>query len=155
MSSLVPRPLPDFISPGDEATYEACMKSFVPRPLPDFISPGDEATYEAYMKNFVPRPLPDFASPRDEAAYESCLNRSFALQMQNMQHNKVRFLPETATNTMRALHRVFFSAFCPRRGKMRLYGLLGGQVRICVQSMGQTRGIWGNAPPRKFCFMTF
>ena len=87
------------------------MKSFFPRPLPDFISPGDEAMYEACMKNFVPRPLPDFASPRDEATYESCLNRSFALQMQNMQHNKVRFLPKTATNTMRALHRVFFQLF--------------------------------------------
>ena len=133
MSSLVPRPLPDFISPGDEATYEACMKSFVPRPLPDFISSGDEATYEACMKNFVPRPLPDFASPRDEATYESCLNRSFALQMQNMQHNKVRFLPETATNTMRALHRGFFS-FLPKGGQNEIVWIIGGaSTYLCAK----------------------
>ena len=33
---------------------------------------------------------------------------------------------------------------------MRLYGLLGGggggQVCICVQSMWQTRGVWGCSP---------
>ena len=34
---------------------------------------------------------------------------------------------------------------------MRLYGLLGGQIRICVQSMGQTRGVRGHAPLGKFC----
>ena len=40
---------------------------------------------------------------------------------------------------------------------MRLYRLLGEggrgrQIRICVQSMGQTRGVWGHAPPGKFLF---
>ena len=33
---------------------------------------------------------------------------------------------------------------------MRLYGLLGGQAHICVQSMWQTRGgggVQGHAPP--------
>ena len=44
----------------------------------------------------------------------------------------------------------FLSAFCPGGGggggQIRLYGLLGGQVRICVQSMWQTRGIRGYAP---------
>ena len=36
----------------------------------------------------------------------------------------------------------FLSAFCPNGGvgKMRLYGLLRGQVHICVQSMWQTIG---------------
>ena len=43
---------------------------------------------------------------------------------------------------------------------MRLYGLLGGgggggEVRICVQSMGQTRGVREHAPPGKFCLLTF
>ena len=47
----------------------------------------------------------------------------------------------------------FLSAFCPMGGKMRLYGLLGGgQVCICVQSMRQTRGIWGHAPLGNFDF---
>ena len=32
-------------------------------------------------------------------------------------------------------------------GQMRLYGLLGGQVCIRVQSVRQTRGFWGHAPP--------
>ena len=55
--------------------------------------------------------------------------------------------------------RVSFS-FLPKGGgggggKMRLYGLLGGQVRICVQSMGQSRGVWGHGPLGKFCFLTF
>ena len=36
---------------------------------------------------------------------------------------------------------------------MRLYGLLGGQVRICVQSMWQSKGVWGHAPPEKFDFI--
>ena len=44
------------------------------------------------------------------------------------------------------------SAFAPRKGKMRLYELLGGQVRIHLQSMLQTRGIWGHAPPGNFGF---
>ena len=35
---------------------------------------------------------------------------------------------------------------------MRLYGLLGGQVRIHLQSVLQTRGIWGHAPPGNFGF---
>ena len=48
-----------------------------------------------------------------------------------------------------ALYTGFLSAFCSREGKMRLYGLLGGQAHICVQSMWQTRGYgdmlpWGN-----------
>ena len=38
---------------------------------------------------------------------------------------------------------------------MRLSGLLGGQVHICVQSMWQTRGVWGHAPPGKFDFGPF
>ena len=35
---------------------------------------------------------------------------------------------------------------------MRLYGLLGGrgQVRTCVQSVRQTRGVWGHAPLGNF-----
>ena len=42
----------------------------------------------------------------------------------------------------------FLSGFCPGVGvQMRLYGLLGGQVCICVQSVRQTRGFWGHAPP--------
>ena len=48
----------------------------------------------------------------------------------------------------------FFQFFCPRGGKMRLHGLLGGgQVRICVQSMWQTRGVRGHALPG--IFLTF
>ena len=35
---------------------------------------------------------------------------------------------------------------------MRLYGLLEGQVRICVQSMWQTRGIQGHTLPGNFVF---
>ena len=35
---------------------------------------------------------------------------------------------------------------------MRLYGLLGGQVCVHLQSMRQTRGIWGHAPPGNFGF---
>ena len=35
---------------------------------------------------------------------------------------------------------------------MRWYGLLGGQVHMCVQSKGQTRGVRGYAPPRKLFF---
>ena len=54
----------------------------------------------------------------------------------------------------------FLSAFCPRGGgggggKVRLYGLLGGggeQVHICVQSMCQTRGVWGHVPLENFDF---
>ena len=39
---------------------------------------------------------------------------------------------------------------------MRLYGLLGGgQVRICVQSMGQTRGSGGMLPWGNFVFRPF
>ena len=38
---------------------------------------------------------------------------------------------------------------------MRLYGLVGGQVYIHVQSMWQTRGVWGHAPPRNFDFVPF
>ena len=52
----------------------------------------------------------------------------------------------------------FLSAFCPRGGggsKMVLYGLLGGQVRICVQNMWQTRGVQGHAPPGNFNFGPF
>ena len=50
----------------------------------------------------------------------------------------------------------FFQLFAQGGGgRMRLYGLLGGQVRICVQSMGQTRGVRGHAPPEKFCSLTY
>ena len=38
---------------------------------------------------------------------------------------------------------------------MRFYGLLGGQVRICMQSMWQTRGVWGHAPLGNFDFGPF
>ena len=38
---------------------------------------------------------------------------------------------------------------------MRLYRLLGGQVCIYVQSMWQTRGVWGHAPPGNFDFGPF
>ena len=41
---------------------------------------------------------------------------------------------------------------------MRLYELLGGgQVRICVKSMQQTRegGVFGHAPPGNFDFGPF
>ena len=41
----------------------------------------------------------------------------------------------------------FFQLF-PQGGKMRLYGLLGGQVRICVQSMGGP----GACSPREILF---
>ena len=36
---------------------------------------------------------------------------------------------------------------------MRLYGLLEGQAHICVQSIWQTRGILGHAPPGKFLIL--
>ena len=36
------------------------------------------------------------------------------------------------------------------RGKMRLYGLLGEEAHIHVQSMWQTRGVQGHASPGKF-----
>ena len=39
---------------------------------------------------------------------------------------------------------------------MRLYGLLGGQVCICVQSVWQTwGGVWGHAPLGNFDFGPF
>ena len=38
---------------------------------------------------------------------------------------------------------------------MILYGLLGGQVRIRVQNMWQTRGVRGHAPLGNFDFETF
>ena len=38
---------------------------------------------------------------------------------------------------------------------MRLYGLLGGQVCIRVQSMWQTRGVQGHAPLGNFDFGPF
>ena len=45
----------------------------------------------------------------------------------------------------------FLLAFWPRGDKMRLYGLLlgGGEGQVCirVQSMWQTRRVWGHAPP--------
>ena len=44
--------------------------------------------------------------------------------------------------------RFFFSAFCPW-GEIRLYGLLGGLVRICVQSMWDTRRGLGACSPGK------
>ena len=40
-------------------------------------------------------------------------------------------------------------------GKMRLHGLLGEQVCICVQSMWQTRGVRGHAPLGNFDFGPF
>ena len=49
----------------------------------------------------------------------------------------------------------FLSAFCPRvgGGKMRLYGLLGGgNEYIHVQSMWQTRGVWGYALLEKLIY---
>ena len=42
--------------------------------------------------------------------------------------------------------RVSFSFLPKGGGKMGLYGLLGGQVYICVQSMWQTRGVRGMFP---------
>jgi len=41
------------------------------------------------------------------------------------------------------------------RGKMRLYGLLGGQVGTRVQSMWQTRGVWEHFPLGNFDFGPF
>ena len=38
---------------------------------------------------------------------------------------------------------------------MRLYGLLEGQVCICVQSMWQTRGVRGHTPPGNVDFGPF
>ena len=38
---------------------------------------------------------------------------------------------------------------------MRLYGLLGGQVRIRMQSMWQTRGVRGHAPLGNFDYGPF
>ena len=50
----------------------------------------------------------------------------------------------------------FLSAFCSRGRKIRLYGLLGEQVHICVQSVQQARGgVQGRAPPGNFDFGPF
>ena len=51
-------------------------------------------------------------------------------------------LPLSVTTTYRAAQGVGGGG----GGKMRLYGLLGGQVHICVQSMRQTRGVQGMLP---------
>ena len=51
--------------------------------------------------------------------------------------------------------RVSFSFLPKGGGQMRLYdywGEGGGQVRICVQSMGQTRGSGGMLPRGNFIF---
>ena len=52
--------------------------------------------------------------------------------------------------------RVSFS-FLPKGGwgKMRWYALLGGQVRIRMQSTQQTRGVQGHAPLGNFDFGPF
>ena len=52
--------------------------------------------------------------------------------------------------------RVSFS-FLPKGGQNEIVWIIrggggGGQVRICVQSMGQSRG---HGPLGKFCFLTF
>ena len=50
--------------------------------------------------------------------------------------------------------RVSFS-FLPKGGgggQNEIVWIIGGQVSICVQSIGQTRGIRGHAPPRNFVF---
>ena len=56
----------------------------------------------------------------------------------------------------------FLSAFCPRGGGggggggqseiVWIIGGGGGQVHICVQSMCQTRGVWGHVPLENFDF---
>ena len=52
-------------------------------------------------------------------------------------------------------NRVSFS-FLPKGGsKMKLYGLFGRQVCIHVQSMWQTRGVWGHTPLGNFDFGSF
>ena len=38
---------------------------------------------------------------------------------------------------------------------MRLYELLGSQVRICVQSIQQTRAVWEHAPLGNFEYGPF
>ena len=50
-------------------------------------------------------------------------------------------LPLSVTTTYRAAQGVGGGG--GGGGKMRLYGLLEGQVRICMQSMWQTRGVQG------------
>ena len=50
---------------------------------------------------------------------------------------------------------VFFKLFAQGVGKMRLYGLLGGQICICLHSMWQSRGVQGHAPLENYDFRPF
>ena len=45
----------------------------------------------------------------------------------------------------------FLSALLPKWGENEIIG--GGLVCIHVQSMWQTRGVWGHVPPRNFPFI--
>ena len=58
------------------------------------------------------------------------------------------FLPLPGNNACayKHTHQGLFQLFAQGGGKMRMYGLLGGQVCICVQSMWQTRGPGGMLP---------
>ena len=49
-----------------------------------------------------------------------------------------------------------FSFLC-KGGQNDIVGIIGGggQVRIHVQNMWQTRGVWGHAPPENFGFGPF
>ena len=63
------------------------------------------------------------------------------------------------THNASSMYRVSFS-FLPNGGgggRMRLYGLLGGQANICVQSMWQTTvgGSGGMLPRENFGFEPF
>ena len=40
----------------------------------------------------------------------------------------------------------------PKRGQNKIVWIIEGQVRICVQSMGQARGVQGHANPENFDF---
>ena len=69
-------------------------------------------------------------------------------------HSCIKHRPPTLA-LWKQIHAGFLSAFHPRGGKMRLYGLLGGGKYISVQSMWQTRGVRGHAPLGNFVFWPF
>ena len=62
-------------------------------------------------------------------------------------------LPGRATASLNMYYGI--SSACVDNKQMRLYGLLGGQVYIRVQSTWQTRGVRGHAPLGNFNFWPF
>ena len=49
-----------------------------------------------------------------------------------------------------------YSAFCPRGEQSEIVWIIGGgKVCVHVQSMWQTKGVWGYAPPGNFDFGPF